>query len=131
MDDHGRAEAESCDDYRPLEFCVKPIERGEDIGGFSHAFVLSFAETSAAKIEPKYRPAKAPLGRIHHLHGVIGNFVVHRSAGEGVGMADECGVRRIGGAVVEQSLKAARRTGEMYRAQSGFAGAQARFGRGR
>ena len=101
---HRCAEAESDHDDGQLVFGMQPVERGDDIGRLGHAFVMSFAETGAAKIEAQHRPAQAPLRRIQHLHGVVDDFVVHGAAAEGMRMADKRGEARIGRAFIQQRL---------------------------
>ena len=64
--------------------------------------VNAFAKTHSAEVETKDGKAKGREG----LHGVVDDFVVHAAAAGWVWMADDCGVRGIVAASVEESLKA-------------------------
>ena len=86
-----------------MKLRLEPVERSADIVDFSAAvIVLSMAQSCTAEIEAQHRKSEA----IKRLHRMEHNLVVQRSSKQRVRMADNCCVRRILRAGVEQSLKA-------------------------
>ena len=104
---HGGAKAESGGYDGQLVCVFKPVQRGQHIGGFGVAVMGAVAEAGAAKVETENGKAEAEPRLVEDLHGVVDNLVVHCAAAEGMGMADESGKGRVGGAFIEKGFKTA------------------------
>ena len=72
-------------------FVFKPVECGQNVGGFGAAVVCALAEAGAAKVEAQDRKPESPLRIVEDLHGVVNNLVVQIAAAQGMRMADERG----------------------------------------
>lgn len=88
---------------------LEPIQGGADILYFSAAMIVfTLAQAGSPKIEAQHGKPKA----VERLHGVKDNFVVESSAEQGVRMANQCGMRGVGGPGVEQGFEASSRADE-------------------
>jgi len=100
----GGPERKSGGEDGQAEIAMEPGEGGEGIFTFARAAVIgAFAETDSAKVDAEDGQVEGVEG----LHGVVDDFVVHRPAAGGMGMAEQDGERGGGRAGVEQGFDAA------------------------
>jgi hypothetical protein len=85
-----------------MVFRIKPIERGVHVFHLAIALIMfALAQSGSTKIKPQHGKTET----VQRLHGVKDNLVVQRSAEQRMGMTDQCGVRRVGRASVQQSFQ--------------------------
>lgn len=76
-----------------MEFAIEPIEGSTNIVLLATAVVvLAGTEPSAPEIETQHRHTE----RVQRFHGVEDDLVVERTSKQRVGMANNCGMRRLG-----------------------------------
>lgn len=87
-----------------MKLGIEPVERGANVFEFAAAaIVLALAEACAAEVETQHGETKTVQG----LHGVEDNFVVQRSAEQGMRMANQRRVSGIFRARIQQGFQAA------------------------
>jgi hypothetical protein len=105
----GGSEGKSRKDDGEREFGLDPIESGADVFDFADAVgVLALAQSGAAEVEAEDGESEAVEG----FHGVEDDFVVERSAKEGMRMTNHGSVGCGGGSGVEQSFQTSGRASE-------------------
>ena len=118
---HRSAERKSREDDWQREFMRDPVKSSVHILDFAFAAsVLAFAQSGAAKIEAQDRKSEA----VERLHGVKDDFVVQRSAVEGMRVTNQRCMRRTGYTSIQQGFEAANWAVEEERADGSVLGKQ-------
>ena len=97
----------------------QPVECGENIFDLPvAAIVFALAESGATKVEAQHGETKT----VQRLHRMEHDLIMQRPAKQRMGMANDCGVRRVLRACVEQGFQSSHWTFEEERSDGGVLG---------